>query len=64
MDQNQKRKKSSEVWTFFEGISKESALCKICNHTLAYSGSPSNLKKHLSRKHPSVPLSSNVSSVD
>ena len=50
------RRKTSDVWSFFEPVSNYIALCKICKTSLSYKSSVSNLKKHLQRKHPTVAL--------
>lgn len=51
-----KRKKISELWSFFEPTSKDTAVCKLCKCKFSLRGSTSNLKKHIQRKHPTVNL--------
>lgn len=51
-----KRKKTSGIWSFFEAISKETAVCNMCKCKFSLKGSISNLKKHIQRKHPTVNL--------
>lgn len=53
-----KRKKTSDIWLFFEKSGKDSAVCNICKSLLSLYiiGSSTNLKKHLQRKHPVVEL--------
>src|ERR1700755_3351601 len=44
--------KQSEVWKYFENISKDLALCKICQGNFSRSGrGTSSLRKHLQYKH-------------
>lgn len=52
-----KRKKTSEIWSFFEPINKDTAVCNLCKSKFSLRGSTSNLRKHIQRKHPTVNLS-------
>ncbi|XP_063836825.1 uncharacterized protein LOC135085974 isoform X1 [Ostrinia nubilalis] len=47
------RSKSSAVWEHFtvKDNVKKIATCKVCDHTLSYLSTTSNLKKHWSNKH-------------
>lgn len=51
-----KRNKSSVLWEFFSTIEGDSnfAKCKTCKQKLSYKTSTSNLKKHMTKKHPTV----------
>lgn len=51
-----KRRKSSDLWSFFEQVDNHIALCNICKVKISFKGSISNLKKHLQRKHPTIAL--------
>ncbi|GFR12993.1 hypothetical protein TNCT_427881 [Trichonephila clavata] len=53
-------RKTSFVWTYFTVTDKTScrASCSICNQTISYQSSISNLKRHIKFKHPTVKLSS------
>ncbi|GFY37486.1 hypothetical protein TNIN_277041 [Trichonephila inaurata madagascariensis] len=53
-------RKTSFVWTYFTVTDKIScrASCSICNQTISYQSSISNLKRHIKFKHPTVKLSS------
>lgn len=52
-----KRKKTSEIWSFFEPINKDTAVCNLSKSKFSLRGSTSNLRKHIQRKHPTVNLS-------
>lgn len=56
----EKRRKTSELWGFFEPKGKYEATCNLCKCNLSFKGSLSNLKKHLARKHPTICLPSNL----
>lgn len=50
--------KTSVVWLYFIEIGDGKVKCELCKNTFSYkSGSSSNLKKHLFRKHPTINLS-------
>lgn len=51
-----KRKKTSEIWNFFDPVGTNQAICKLCKSKFSFTGSISNLKKHMGRKHPTVSL--------
>uniref|UniRef100_A0A3B4GCF4 Uncharacterized LOC102210553 n=1 Tax=Pundamilia nyererei TaxID=303518 RepID=A0A3B4GCF4_9CICH len=46
------RARSSVVWSFFENNDSRSVRCRLCK--LVESGGVSNLRRHLSSKHPKV----------
>ena len=46
-------RKISDVWKYFTKTpDKKKAICSICHKELAYSGGTTNLRDHLSSKHP------------
>ena len=46
-------RKISDVWKYFTKTSdKKKAICSICHKELAYSGGTTNLRDHVSSKHP------------
>lgn len=51
--------KKSEIWNFFSvsDEDKSKAKCNICKSVFSYKTSVTNLKAHITRKHPSVRLS-------
>ncbi|CAH1107048.1 unnamed protein product [Psylliodes chrysocephalus] len=53
---SQKKIKTSFIWNFFtEKPNTDSlAVCNICKQTLSYKSSSNNLKKHITRKHPTI----------
>lgn len=51
-----KKKKTSEIWKFFDPIDDFYAKCNICKTKISYKTSTSNLKKHMNNKHPTVAL--------
>ncbi|XP_023224555.1 zinc finger BED domain-containing protein 4-like [Centruroides sculpturatus] len=53
-----KRSKISSVWSHFTILNNELKLaeCDICAKKLSYHSTITNLKKHLSRKHPAINL--------
>lgn len=55
-------KRYSYLWNFFavsDAVSFK-AVCYICNHTLSYRTTITNLKKHLVTRHPEVQIQSNA----
>ncbi|CAH1957048.1 unnamed protein product [Acanthoscelides obtectus] len=50
------KKKTSEIWKFFDRIDEGHAICTMCKSKLSYKTSSSNLKKHLQKKHPTVTI--------
>ncbi|KAL1516436.1 hypothetical protein ABEB36_000354 [Hypothenemus hampei] len=46
-------KVKSELWNFFIKIANDGR-CKFCSLDIKTSGNTTNLRKHLSRKHPNV----------
>lgn len=63
MSINLKRKKSSELWQFFEADASFYAKCNICKTKISYRTTISNLKKHMKSKHPTVALPDNRSNI-
>ncbi|CAH1110400.1 unnamed protein product [Psylliodes chrysocephalus] len=63
---NSKKRKSSELWNFFDPLDEVFAKCNICSTKLSYKTSISNLRRHLQSKHPTVtvPVPSMKSSVN
>lgn len=54
------RGKTSEIWNHFEAIESSKAKCGYCSIQLSTAGgSLSNLKRHLTAKHPTVTLNRN-----
>lgn len=53
MNMNRKR---SRVWQFFNVLveNNKQAECTACGRNIGYSGSTSNLTKHLLRRHPEL----------
>lgn len=51
-------KKFSYLWNFFLISDAEAgkAVCYLCNHTLSYKTTITNLKKHLQSRHPQVQI--------
>lgn len=48
-----RQQKRSSIWLHFTSVSSEKAKCDICSAMFSYKGgSTSNLKKHLTAKHP------------
>ena len=46
---------TSEVWTYFtRAVDKKSATCKVCNVSLTYVGTTTNLWNHVKGKHPNT----------
>lgn len=56
MDFDLKKKKTSEIWRFFDPIDEVFAKCNICKNKISYKTTTSNLKKHMKTKHPTVTL--------
>ena len=49
-DQNKKR---SDVWSYFEKVDDgKKAKCSLCSKVLAFCGGTTNLREHLTSKHP------------
>ncbi|XP_072400765.1 E3 SUMO-protein ligase ZBED1-like [Diabrotica undecimpunctata] len=48
--------KKSEIWNFFSDEDNSKAKCNICKSVFSYRTSVTNLKAHITRKHPSVRL--------
>lgn len=47
--------KRSDIWNYFTITTKDKAKCTLCNTVYSYKGgTTSNLKKHLSSKHPTI----------
>ncbi|KAJ8866743.1 hypothetical protein PR048_032604 [Dryococelus australis] len=57
--EDNKRRKCSEMWTFFTEINSEYASCNTCKDILSYKTSTSNLGKHMKHKHPTIELPTN-----
>ena len=52
-----KRQKTSDIWSQFTADEREKmASCHICKQTLSYKTSITNLKRHLSTKHPTYSM--------
>lgn len=51
-------KKYSYLWNFFLISDSEAgkAMCYLCNHTLSYKTTITNLKKHLQSRHPEIQI--------
>ena len=47
-------RKTSDIWSFFTKSESGNATCNICNGTISYKSTITNLKKHLQRKHIGV----------
>lgn len=45
-------KKTSPLWQYFTSIDSIVAICNLCSKEIRYHCSTSNLRTHLSRKHP------------
>lgn len=50
------KRKTSELWKFFDPIDENYATCNMCKQKFSYKTSTSNLKKHLKTKHPTVTI--------
>lgn len=48
------KRKKSEIWNFFSVEDNNKAKCNICKSTFSYKTSVTNLKSHITRKHPSI----------
>lgn len=48
--------KKSEIWNFFSDEDNNKAKCNICKSLFSYRTSVTNLKSHITRKHPTVRL--------
>lgn len=48
------KRKKSRLWSVFEPKTPTHAECTICNKTMSYKSSITNLRKHLTRQHPTV----------
>ncbi|KAJ8923089.1 hypothetical protein NQ315_001641 [Exocentrus adspersus] len=53
MDSQKKPRKRSSVWNIFLAVNQSTAYCKLCNRSITYKSSTSNLKRHIKAKHPS-----------
>lgn len=56
------RRTRSVIWTFFtvDKKSPEMAICSICKNTFSFKTSTSNLKRHMTAKHPTVSMNFTV----
>lgn len=50
-DSKTKRKRRSAVWCLFTKLDQDFALCNLCNASISYRSSISNLKRHHATKH-------------
>lgn len=48
-----KLKAKSDVWNFFTKKDSDSCMCNLCGKTYKTGGGTTNLKNHLTHKHPS-----------
>ena len=53
-------RRSSPVWSFFTVINttKQIAKCDMCKADISFKSSVSNLKRHITSKHPAVKIGS------
>jgi hypothetical protein len=50
------KRKTSIIWNFFTPEDELKALCNFCKQKFSYKSSTTNLKAHITRKHPSIKL--------
>ncbi|KAH8306123.1 hypothetical protein KR018_002158 [Drosophila ironensis] len=50
------KRKTSEIWCFFQAVDDTFALCNICQAKLSYKTTTTNLSKHMNRMHPTTAL--------
>ncbi|KAF6197673.1 hypothetical protein GE061_008639 [Apolygus lucorum] len=48
------KRKRSLMWQYFDAIDAFYAICKICGGKVAFRSTTSNLKRHMTAKHPNV----------
>lgn len=48
------KRKTSSLWEFFTCVDDVKSMCKICKQVLSHRTSVTNLKRHLTSKHPTV----------
>lgn len=51
------KRKTSVIWNFFSVTNETHATCNLCSQTLSFKSSITNLKQHLSRRHPTINIS-------
>lgn len=49
-------RKTSTLWNLFTVEDNNNAKCNLCGQKMFYKSSTSNMKRHVTRKHPTVSL--------
>ncbi|KAH9629663.1 hypothetical protein HF086_001134 [Spodoptera exigua] len=51
------KRKRSDIWGHFKEVEQNKATCDYCSAKLSIaSGNTSNLSRHITRKHPTIPI--------
>lgn len=55
-----KRAETSSMWNYFTVVDAnlKNAKCDLCSQKMSYRSTTSNLKNHMTRRHPTVNISS------